>query len=122
MKTPYLSTTILLTLLSATFFVHAEGMNGMSIKDVPTSGQIAGQKDEKVHHGTGTVQKFDAANSRVTIAHGPISSLRWPPMTMSFAVQDRKLLEHLVTGEKIDFDLVQSVKDQYVITRITPSR
>jgi len=120
MKTPRTSTMVLPVLLSAAFFVHAEGMNGMNMKDAPMSGQVTGQEDAKVHHGTGTVQKVDAANGRVIIAHGPINSLHWPPMTMGFAVQDKKLLEHLVVGERIDFDLVQSAKDQYVVARITP--
>ena len=120
MKTPRTSTMVLPVLLSAVFFVHAQGMNDMNMKDSPIQGQVTAQENEKVHHGTGAVQKVDAANGRVIIAHGPISSLHWPPMTMGFAVQDKKQLEHLIVGERIDFDLVQSAKDQYVVTRITP--
>ncbi len=120
MKTPRISTVVLPVLLSAAFFVHADGMNGMNMKVTPMQGQVTAQEEANVHHGTGVVQKVDVANGRVIIAHGPINSLHWPPMTMGFAVQDKKLLEHLIVGERIDFDLVQSAKDQYVVTRITP--
>lgn len=113
MKTLRAPVMALLVLVSASCIVHAEA---------PMSDSVAGQKDAHVHHGTGTVQKVDVANGRVTIAHGAISSLRWPPMTMGFAVQDKKLLERLAAGEKIDFDLVQSGQDRFVITRITPAK
>ncbi len=113
MKTLLASAMALFILFSASHIVHAEA---------PLSDSVAGQKGAHVHHGTGTVQKVDAANGRVTVAHGAISSLRWPPMTMGFAVQDRKLLERLSAGEKIDFDLAQSGQDQFVITRITPAK
>jgi Cu/Ag efflux protein CusF len=110
MKTLRAPVMALLVLLSSAGIAHAEGMDGMSMKEA------------QVHHGTGTVQKVDVANGRVTVAHGAINSLRWPPMTMGFAVQDKKLLERLSAGEKIDFDLVQSAQDRYVITRIIPAK
>ncbi len=114
------STTIaLLTLLSVTIFAHAGDMNGMNMKDTPMSGQRANQMNEKVHHGIGTVQKVDASG-RITIAHGPINSIPWPAMTMNFAVQDKKLLNQVVAGEKVEFDLVQVSQDQYAVSRITP--
>jgi Cu(I)/Ag(I) efflux system protein CusF len=101
---------------------HAEGMSSMNMKDAPMSGQTANQMSGKVHHGTGTVLKVDAINGRVTIAHGPINSIQWPAMTMTFAVQNKKLLDQVVVGEKIEFDLVQVYQDQYTVTRITPEK
>lgn len=120
MKTPHSTTIALLTSLFVTFFAHAEGMNGMNMKDAPMSGQRANQMNGKVHHGIGAVQKVDAPNGRITIAHGPINSIQWPAMTMTFAVQNKKLLDQVVAGEKIEFDLVQVSQDQYAVTRITP--
>ena len=120
METQRSTTIALFTLLSMTIFAHAEGMNGMNMKDTPLSGQMANPVNGKVHHGIGVVQRVDAINGRITIAHGPINSIQWPAMTMAFAVQNKKLLDHVVAGEKIEFDLVQVSQDQYAVTRITP--
>lgn len=119
MKTLH-STTIALVLLSATGFSYGDGMNSMNMKDMPMSGPMAEQMNGKVHHGIGTVQKVDA-NGRITIAHGPINSIPWPAMTMTFAVQDKKLLSQVKVGEKVDFDLMASGKDQYVVVQINQS-
>lgn len=51
----------------------------------------------------GTVRKIDPANGFVTIAHQAIPALKWPAMTMPFAVDDKELFSHLKTGEKISF-------------------
>ncbi len=71
----------------------------------------------KTHKGTGTVQKVDPASGSVTISHGPIESMKWPAMTMSFKVKDKKMLEKAKSGEKVEFTFVQSGKD-YTITDI----
>ncbi len=117
MKTLH-STTIALVLLSATGFSYGDGMNSMNMKDMPMSGQMAEQMNGKVHHGIGVVQRMDAINGRITIAHGPINSIQWPAMTMTFAVQDKKLLSQVKVGEKVAFDLMASGKDQYVVVQI----
>jgi Cu/Ag efflux protein CusF len=72
------------------------------------------------HHGTGTIKKIDAAKGMVTMAHGPIASLKWPAMTMSFKLKDAALAKGLKVGDAVDFELVQS-GDNYVITHIQPS-
>ncbi|MHB1291845.1 MAG: copper-binding protein [Sulfuricella sp.] len=51
----------------------------------------------------GTVQKIDPANGSVTIAHQAIPALKWPAMTMPFAVGDKELFSRLKTGEKVSF-------------------
>lgn len=119
METLRSTTVALFTLLSITISAHADDMNGMNMKDTSMSGQRANQMNEKVHHGIGIVRKVDA-NGRITIAHGPINSIQWPAMTMTFAVQNKKLLDQVVAGEKIEFDLVQVSQVQYAVTRITP--
>jgi len=51
----------------------------------------------------------------VTIAHGPVESLKWPATTMNFRVKDKALLDRLSSGKKIEFEFVQQGRD-YVIT------
>ena len=75
-----------------------------------------GQKPQvNAHKASGTVTKIDPASSKVTIAHGPVQSLKWPPMTMNFVVKDRALLGKLSAGKKIEFEFVQEGRD-YVVT------
>jgi Cu/Ag efflux protein CusF len=69
------------------------------------------------HHASGTVKSVDAGKGTVTIDHGPVSTLNWPAMSMRFKAQDKKALEALKPGQKIEFDFVRQGKD-YMITRL----
>lgn len=76
---------------------------------------------EQAHTGQGTVSSTDAKAGTVKLAHGPIASLKWPGMTMDFAVADRQVLAKLKPGQKVEFKLVEKSKGQYVITEIKPA-
>lgn len=91
-------------------FAHAQGMGGMDMKS-DKKGKL------QTHNGSGTVSKLDAQKGTVTIAHGPVESMKWPAMTMTFKVKDKKMLDKVKQGEKVDFSFVQSGKD-YMITRV----
>jgi Cu/Ag efflux protein CusF len=67
------------------------------------------------HKGAGTVIRVDPAAGKVTIAHGPIPTLKWPAMTMNFVIGNKALLRKLSPGKKIEFEFVQRGSD-YVIT------
>lgn len=69
------------------------------------------------HQAAGTVTKVDGAKSVVTIQHGPVASMNWPSMTMTFGVKDKSLLDKAKPGAKVDFSFVQSGSD-YVITEV----
>lgn len=74
------------------------------------------QKPEaQTHKANGTVTKVDRIANKVTIAHGPVQSLKWPAMTMNFVVKDKALLDGLSSGKKVEFEFVQQGRD-YVIT------
>ena len=69
----------------------------------------------KLHKGVGTVTAVDSTKGKVTIAHGPIQTLKWSAMTMAFGVKEKTLLDKLSTGKKIEFEFVQEGAD-YIIT------
>ena len=69
------------------------------------------------HTASGVVKSVDVARGSVSIAHGPVETLKWPAMTMSFKARDKKLLERLKPGQKIDFEFVQQGK-AYIVTRV----
>lgn len=70
-----------------------------------------------VHQATGVVKAVDAANGKVTLAHDPIQSLKWPAMTMDFAIEDKALIKSFSVGKKVNVELTQKGSD-YVITSV----
>jgi Cu(I)/Ag(I) efflux system periplasmic protein CusF len=102
------------TVLAASIGIaHAQsdGMKGMDMK-----------KDKKaaagtVHKASGKVTRVDPASGSVTIAHGPVASMNWPSMTMSFKAKDKAMLQKVKPGDQVQFSFVQSGKD-HTITEI----
>src|SRR5712691_3528762 len=91
-------------------------MMGKDKKGMEMKGMGADKKSEaKSHKGVGTVKKVDPAGGKVTIAHGPIRSIKWPAMSMTFTVKDKALLGKLAPEKKVEFEFVQQGSD-YVIT------
>ena len=97
---------------------QSQGMGGMEMKGMEMKGMDSKKGAQTVtHKGTGTVRKFDPAGGKVTIAHEPIKSMQWPAMTMGFTAKDKKMLEEIKPGAKVEFEFVQQGKE-YVITKI----
>jgi Cu(I)/Ag(I) efflux system protein CusF len=88
--------------------IQAQSMQGM---------QHEATEHGSVHKANGTVTKVDREKSRVTIKHGAVATLEWPAMTMTFAVEDQKLMEKLQQGKQVQFQFAQQGKD-YVITEV----
>ncbi len=113
------------TLLAAFSVVaHSQDMKGMDMKGMDMKGMDMKGMDmkgkdakAKTHKGSGTVSRVDGDKGTVTISHGPVESMKWPAMDMTFKVQDKKMLGKLKPGDKVDFAFTQSGKD-YVVTDI----
>ena len=91
--------------------------SSMDMKDMDMKMDGMGKKGgAKTHHATGTVKSVDHAKGTVTVDHEAVSTMNWPAMTMTFKA-DKKKLQALKAGEKIDFNFVQRGKD-VVITKI----
>ncbi len=73
------------------------------------------------HRGEGRIEAVDPAGAKVTLAHGPIASLKWPAMTMDFKVKDPAVLRELKPGQKIAFDIVEEPAGEFVIVRAQPA-
>lgn len=72
------------------------------------------------HRGDGSIEAIDWAHATVTIAHGPIASLKWPAMTMDFRAREPALLRSLKPGQKVAFEMAEEPDGEYVIVRIHP--
>ncbi len=86
---------------------------GMEMKSMGADKKAEAQS----HMGVGTVKKIDPAGSKVTIAHGPIPTMKWPAMTMTFTVKDKALLGKFSRDKKVEFGFVERGSD-YVITSV----
>lgn len=70
------------------------------------------------HKATGTVKTVTPTD--ITISHGPVPSIGWPAMTMTFNVTDPGLTKNINTGEAVAFEFLQE-GDNYVIQTIQAS-
>lgn len=66
---------------------------------------------------TGTVEKVDTAQSKITIDHGAIPNLDMEAMTMVFRAQDPNLLKGIKAGDKVQFT-ADRVNGQISVTSI----
>ena len=72
-----------------------------------------------VHQAEGKVERIDAESGEVTLAHGPVATLNWPPMTMGFTVEDKTTLSKLKPGQRVRFEFKEGPAG-YVIVRMEP--
>jgi Cu(I)/Ag(I) efflux system protein CusF len=69
----------------------------------------------------GVVRKIDAANSKITLRHGPIVNLDMPGMTMVFRAQSPELLNNLKVGDTVKFH-VENINGALTVTSIQPAQ
>lgn len=72
------------------------------------------------HQAEGTVEDVDTKSSMVTLAHGPVPSLKWPAMSMEFKVANSDLLKQLKPGAAVAFEFVERGQGEWVITAARP--
>ncbi len=72
------------------------------------------------HKADGTVKSIDAKSGTVSIAHGPVATLKWPGMTMDFKAANSALVADLKPGAAIAFEFVERAPGEWVITKIAP--
>jgi Cu(I)/Ag(I) efflux system membrane fusion protein len=109
---------------SANFLIDAEsnlraavGAFKAEAKEAP-AGKTAAQVG---HQASGTLDTIDLKAGSVTITHGPVASLKWPAMTMDFALANSALVDKLKPGAAIRFEFVERQPGEWVITRIEPA-
>ena len=69
------------------------------------------------HEADAVVKEFDATQGKVTLAHGPVKSLGWPAMTMTFGVKDKTLFDKLSVGTRVHVGFKKE-GDEYVVTSV----
>ena len=69
----------------------------------------------------GTVQMVDRAQSKLTIAHGPIPNLKMDAMTMPFRAGNKAMLKQVKRGDKVRFQ-AGVVDGEITVTKIQKGR
>ena len=64
----------------------------------------------------GIVKKVNQTAGKVTLAHGPLTNLGMPAMTMVFRVKDNAWLGQMKDGDKINF-IAEKVNGALTVTR-----
>jgi Cu(I)/Ag(I) efflux system membrane fusion protein len=79
---------------------------------------------DALHRGRGKVNAVDAGKGFVELDHDPIPSLKWPAMTMGFAVENKAELGGIKRGDAVDFEVRPKPNQDgdFVITRIVPAK
>jgi Cu/Ag efflux protein CusF len=78
----------------------------------------APQKAKTVGHSATGVLEEDYGDGNVSITHEPIPSLKWPSMTMDFALANPSLAANLKPGSAIEFEIVERGAGEWVITKL----
>jgi RND family efflux transporter MFP subunit len=78
----------------------------------------APQKSKTVGHSATGVLEEDYGDGNVSITHEPIPSLKWPAMTMDFALANPSLVANVKPGSAIDFEIVERGQGEWVITKL----
>jgi Cu(I)/Ag(I) efflux system protein CusF len=111
--------TLLNTTIIAAFLAAATPALAQSnpMQDMGMGQQSAQGAHAAVHQAIGVVKSVDADKGKVTIAHGPVKTLNWPAMTMTFGVKDKGLLDKLSVGKHVQVQF-EKQGSAYVITSV----
>ena len=72
------------------------------------------------HKAEGTLNAIDAASGKVTVSHGPVPSLNWPPMKMDFVLANPSLVDGVKPGISVAIEFVERQPGEWVITSLRP--
>lgn len=116
--------------VSANFLIDAESnlkaaVSGFGHADHGASAD-AGQKPSSEtpkaaaigHRAEGAIEAIDLKSGTVEISHGPVPSLKWPAMSMEFAVSNSGLLQGFKPGDMVAFEFVERKPGEWVVTAL----
>jgi len=66
------------------------------------------------HHGEATVEAVGQGD--ITLSHGPIATMKWPAMTMTFKLPPAGLPQRFAPGERVTFDFTQQGDGSFQVT------
>ncbi|TAH50480.1 MAG: efflux RND transporter periplasmic adaptor subunit [Betaproteobacteria bacterium] len=109
--------------VSANFLIDSESQLRAALSNLGDAGPAAAA-EHATHQAAaslraeGTIDAIDMEAGSVTISHGDIPALNWPPMTMDFTLADPALARGIAPGLPVRFEFGERGAGEYVITRI----
>ena len=103
---------------SANFLIDSESNLKAALRDmgdVPAKPQA--QQKTVGHQAHGVLEAINDDGS-VSITHDPIPALKWPSMTMDFALANPSLAANIKPGSAISFEIVERGQGEWVITKL----
>ena len=100
--------------VAANFLIDAESNLRAALGGLGGSGSAAS------HRADGTLDAIDAQTGMVTITHAPVASLKWPSMTMDFALANASLVAGIKPGAAVAFEFVERKPGEWVVTSVKP--
>ncbi|MNF40765.1 Cation efflux system protein CusF precursor [compost metagenome] len=95
-------TAVASTLFALSLSAHAQDMPGMKMDGMEGMQMKQETKQAPVSNAEGTIKAIDTTKHTVTISHGAVPALQWPPMTMAFSVTEDQLTG-LTAGDRVTF-------------------
>ena len=110
--------------VSSQFLIDSEAsLRGVEarLNDEPKPGAAAAALASTVRHeGAGLIESID--RDGITLTHGPIPSLKWGDMTMTFKPPAQGIPRGIATGDRVDFEFVMDSEGPQItrLTRLPP--
>ncbi|MBD5803492.1 Cation efflux system protein CusB precursor [Azoarcus sp. Aa7] len=105
--------------VSANFLIDAES-NLRAALATFTAGKDGGAAVQN-YSAEGSLDAIDLSAGTVSITHGEIPALKWPPMTMDFNLASPDVVRNVAPGTPIRFEFEQRTPGEFAITRIEPA-
>ena len=111
---------IILTLIIATFFIACKQTKPVEtvqdLKQIPTvsASQTPNNSEIKLGDGTGIVTKINLEAGSIELDHEEIKGMM-PKMLMEFFVKDKKMLDGLKVGDKVNFTLEENRGQEMIV-------
>ena len=90
------------TVFALSLSAHAEDMSGMKMDGMEGMQVKQETKQTPVANAEGTIKAIDTTKHTVTISHGAVPAVQWPPMTMAFSITEDQL-KGLTAGDHVSF-------------------
>lgn len=81
---------------------YSQDMPGMKMDGMEGMKMEQETKQAPVADAEGTIKAMDTSKHTVTISHGAVPAVQWPPMTMAFSVTEDQLAG-LKVGDHVSF-------------------
>jgi Cu(I)/Ag(I) efflux system membrane fusion protein len=105
--------------VAANFLIDAESNLRAALGSMGGPAKGEGERTAVTHEAMGTLVEREAGG-KVLVRHDPVASLKWPEMTMEFALANESVGAGVKPGGAIHFKFVERKPGEWVITEVHP--